>query len=377
MKNEKRYYRSLGMAAFIKIPFSLILTAIILFIPSSLFSQEKNPYTPGDTDFLLPKELSLCNEPIPLGDQWAWEMLDRELTIMAWNKAQVFMWLKRAGRYFPYLEETLAQEKMPQDIKYLVIAESGLLPRVKSNKGASGFWQFIPETAMNNGLRSDKRMDERYDFEQSTAAALKYLKKLKEVFGTWTLAMAAYNCGEQRVQEAMNEQRQTDYYNLKLPEETERYIYQIAAVKMIMENPGAYGYHVPKEKIYKPVQCDIVQVEVEKNIHITDFAEALGTSLKVIRDLNPQIVDNYLPNGSYALKTPSGTGKNVPMVLKSLSGKSSVYSSDKSSHSFYVVKQGDSLGEISERTGVSVSQLKKRNNLQGEVIKAGQVLYLE
>jgi membrane-bound lytic murein transglycosylase D len=246
-------------------------------------------------------------------------MLDRELTIAVWDKAQVYMWLKRAGRYFPYLEEMLAREKMPEDIKYLAVTESNLLPRIRSDKGAMGFWQFMPDTAAYYGLRSDTRMDERCDLELSTATALKHLQNLNKSFGSWTLSMAAYNCGEQKVQKAINEQRQGDFYNLRLPDETERFIFQIAAVKMIMENPGAYGFHVPEEKIYKPVPCDIVWVDVKANIHIADFAEALGTSLKVIRDLNPQIMDNYLPNGSYALKTPPGAGGKVPMALISLS----------------------------------------------------------
>jgi membrane-bound lytic murein transglycosylase D len=359
----------------IKFPFFLILISIILLAPSPSFSQENNSIPPVDSDFLIPEELSLCGEPMPLENQWVWEMIDREVTISAWNKAQVFMWLKRAGRYFPYLEVTLAKENMPQDIKYLVIVESGLLPRAKSGKGAVGFWQFMPDTATRNGLRSDNQIDERCDFEQSTAAALKYLKNLQEMFGTWTLSMAAYNCGEQRVQDAIKEQRQTDFYNLKLPEETERYLYQIAAAKMIMENPGAYGYQVPGEKIYKSVPCDTTWIDVEKNIHITDFAEVLGTSLKVIRDLNPQIISNYLPTGIYTLKTPPGTGMNIPTALKSLSDDSTDISG--STIRTYTVKQGDTLGEISQQTGVSVVQIIKINNLKASVIKVGQVLNLQ
>jgi len=152
-----------------------ILAATTLIYPGLSFSQENNPSPPGESDFPIPKELSLCGEPLPLDDPWAWEMLDRELTIAVWDKAQVYMWLKRAGRYFPYLEETLNKEKMPQDIKYLAVTESNLLPRIRSDKGAVGFWQFMPDTAAAHGLRSDTRMDERCDFELSTATALKYL----------------------------------------------------------------------------------------------------------------------------------------------------------------------------------------------------------
>jgi membrane-bound lytic murein transglycosylase D len=353
------------------------LAATIYLNPFISFSQESKPGPPGESDFPIPKELSLCGEPMPLDDQWAREMLDRELTIAVWDKAQVYMWLKRAGRYFPYLEEMLARENMPQDIKYLAVTESNLLPRIRSDKGAVGLWQFMPDTSAYYGLRSDERVDERCDLERSTATALRHLQNLKKTFGTWTLSMAAYNCGEQKLQKTMKEQRQSDFYNLKLPDETERFIFQIAAAKMIMENPYAYGFYVPEEKMYKPVLCDIVWVDVKTNIHITDFAEALGTSLRVIRDLNPQIIDNYLPNGSYALKTPPGTGGNVPIVLKSLSGGPNSYMSDNSGSRTYVVKEGDTLGEISQRTGVPISQLKRINNLNGSEIRTGQVLSLE
>jgi membrane-bound lytic murein transglycosylase D len=364
------------MPVSMKIPLFLILIIAILSCPSISLSQGKTQSTHVETDFPLPKTLNICDEPMPLSDPWVWEMLDREFTIAVWDKAQVFMWLKRAGRYFPYLENKLAQEKMPQDIKYLTIAESSLLPHIKSDKGAVGPWQFLNETAKRNGLTSDKKIDERRDFERSTEAALNYLKKLKETFGTWTLAMAAYNCGEKRIEEEMKEQQQKDYYSLKLPDETERYIYRIAAIKIIMEDPETFGYSVPKEKIYKPIECDTTSIHIKNTIHLTDFAKGLGTSLKVIRDLNPKIIDDYLPNGTYNLNTPLGTGAKVQEVLKSLSGKSSSLW-DNTSSKRYIVQEGDTLSTISRETGISITQLKKINNIEGSIIKPGQILYLE
>ena len=364
------------MPASMKIPLFLIFIIAIFSNPSISLSQGKSQSPHVETDFLLPKTLSICDEPMPLSNPWVWEMLDREFTIAVWNKAQVFMWLKRAGRYFPYLEQKLAQEKMPQDIKYLSIAESSLLSHIKSSKGAVGPWQFLSETAKRNGLRSDKMIDERRDFERSTEAALNYLKKLKEMFGTWTLAMAAYNCGENLMKNEIREQQQSDYYSLKLPNETERCIYRIAAIKIIMENPETFGYRVPEKKIYKPVECDTTSVNIKKTIHLTDFAKGLGTSLKVIRDLNPKIIDDYLPNGTYNLNTPIGIGAKVQEVLKSLSTKSSSLP-DTLSSKRYVVQQGDTLSNISRETGISVTQLKKINNIEGSIIKPGQILYLE
>lgn len=358
------------------LPF-LLSFIVLLLISSPAFSQEAEPSPATDTDYPLPEELTLCGEPMPLGDPWVWEMLDREMTISVWDKEQGFMWLKRAGRYFPYLEEVLDRENLPRDLKYLAIAESALLTKIRSNKGAVGLWQFMQDTAVRNGLRSDKHMDERRDPELATAAALKYLKSLKEMFGNWALAMAAYNCGENRVSKAILEQRQTDYYNLKLPDEAERYIYRIAAAKLIMENPEAYGYRVPKEKIYKPAVCDKVSVSIKKNIHITDFAEMIGTSLKTIRDLNPKFVDNYLPNGAYTINVPAGTGVGVPGILKALSGKAASHKIVNAPTDVYLVKEGETLSEISQKTGISISRLKALNAIQGSMIKTGQKLRLE
>ncbi|HJX35247.1 MAG TPA: transglycosylase SLT domain-containing protein [Desulfatiglandales bacterium] len=357
---------------------SLFFTLIIAILscPSISLSQAKIQSKDIETDFLLPKTLTICGEPMPLSDPWVWEMLDREFTIAVCDEAQVFMWLKRAGRYFPYLEQKLAEEKMPQDIKYLSIAESSLISNIKSNKGAVGFWQFLSETARRNGLRSDKRIDERRDFVRSTESALNYLKKLKEMFGTWTLAMAAYNCGENRIEKETRKQQQTDYYSLKLPEETERYIYRIAAIKIIMENPETYGYMVPEEKIYKSVKCDTTSVDIKKAIHLTDLAKGLGTSFKVIRDLNPKIIDDYLPSGSYDLNTPIGTGAKVQEVLKTLSAKPSSVKYSSSSES-YIVQEGDTLSTISRMTGIPVDRLKEINNIEGSLIKPGQALHLE
>jgi membrane-bound lytic murein transglycosylase D len=336
---------------------------------------DKDQTVSVSSDFPLPESLVLCGEPMPLRDTWTWEMLDRELTISAWDKAQVFLWLKRAGRYFPFLEKKLALENMPDDLKYLSVAESSLLSSVKSSQGAVGPWQFMAGTAEQNGLRTDKSIDERCDLEQSTDAALDHLKRLKNMFGTWTLAMAAYNCGENRIKKEMKDQQEQDFYKLKLPNETERYIFRIAAIKMIMEKPESYGFRVPEAKIYRPTKCDTITVNIKNRIHITDFAKAIGTTFKNIRYLNPQIIDDFLPTGVYNLNTPSGTGPSVQNILLSLPSKPASISNRSSS--YYVVLKGDTLTAISKKTGVSIDQLKKLNNLKGSGVKVGEVLSLE
>lgn len=325
-------------------------------------------------EFPMPESVDICGEPLPLERQGVWEMLDREFTISVWDRAQTFMWLKRAGRFFPLVEAELAKAKMPDDLKYLAVAESAMLNHVRSSAGALGPWQFMKATAREKGLRKDRSMDERRSLERSTAAALAYLASLREQFGSWTLAMAAYNCGENRMRRTIKEQKTSDYYSLDLPRETERYIFRIAAIKIIMENPEHYGYRLPKARVYTPLAVDRVPVNLAGDFHIGDVAEKLGTSFKGLKELNPQILGSYLPVGRYDLKVPEGTGEKLPGILKDLTGKRA-----RRTHKapYYVVKPGDTLGGISRKTGVSVGRLKKLNKVRGSHIMAGQKLRLK
>lgn len=357
--------------------FTLLVALLLVVQPSSTPAQEPGEGTqvPIVTDFPLPKTLVLCGEPVPLKDRWVWEMLDRELTIAAWDRAQVFMWLKRAGRHFPYMEKTLAKRGMPEDLKYLAVAESSLRTHIISPKGATGPWQFMSDTARRNGLRNDRTMDERRDFARATEAALNYLENLKEIFGSWTLAMAAYNCGESRLEREIEEQKVRNYYLLNLPSETERFIYRIAAIKVVMEDPARYGYRVPKGKIYKPINYDEIGIKVNVPVHLTEMAKGLGTHLKTLKDLNPQIIGYYLPSGSYTLKVPPGKGREVKPLLKNLERKGSSPRADRSKK-YYIVNPGDTLTQISADTGVPLSRLQKINGLTGSLIKVGQKLQL-
>ena len=299
-------------------------------------------------DVAVPESLSVCGEAMPLEIPAVREMLDRELTISAWGQAQVFMWIKRAGRVFPLIEKTLAElgmpddlkylavaessllayiesnisvwdqaqvfmwikragrvfpliEKrlaelgMPDDLKYLAVAESSLLTYIESNKGAVGTWQMIEETGVRNGLRKDELVDERNSPEIATRAALRYLQSLRQEFGCWTLALAAYNCGEARLRREIDIQKVADYYRLNLPLETERFVFRIAAIKLIMQHPERYGYDIPKEHIYKPVKSDSIAVKLENPVHITDVAQGIGTDFKIIKELNPELTGYLLP----------------------------------------------------------------------------------
>ncbi len=356
----------------------LVVALSCLVIPGVLSGSAAAGQTVGPQyqDVPLPETLSLCGEPMPLKNPFVREMLDRELTISALDAAQVFMWLKRRGRYFPHIERRLREEGMPDDLKYLAVAESALLTHIRSRKGALGTWQFMPHTARRNGLRKDRVMDERRDFERSTDAALKYLKNLRGMFDSWTLAMAAYNCGEARLKKEITHQKVNDYYKLNLPLETERYIFRIAAAKLILEDPGAYGYNLPKEREYKPIACDKVPVHIRAPIPIADVAQSLGTYYKIIKELNPQIRGYSFPAGRYSIAVPAGLGPKLAAALKKHRGKAPRKKAAKGADGRYVVQPGDTLTHISQRTGVSVATLKDLNGLEGSVIRIGQTLRL-
>lgn len=329
--------------------------------------------TPVFKDHSLPASLSLCEEHMPLENPAVQEMLDRELTISIWNHAQVFLWLKRAGRYFPYIEKKLSEAGMPSDLKYLPVAESSLLTYAESNKGAVGLWQIIEETGQRNGLRNDVMVDERQNFERETAAALNYLKNLKDMFGSWTLALAAYNCGEARLKKEMDLQKVNDYYRLNLPRETERFIFRIAAIKLIIEHPEQYGYTIPQDHVYKPVACDTVEITIDKPLHITDVARALGTDYKVLKELNPELLDHYVPSGTFLLHVPAGLGSRVPAVIQQLLLAVST-SRETASDYYYTIQQGDTIERIAQKTGVSADMLKLFNKLSDAKLKPGQTL---
>jgi membrane-bound lytic murein transglycosylase D len=363
--------------------FTLSLIFSVFITSTSAFAQEAS--NPSFSAFPCPRTLTLCGERMPLENQDVYEMLDREFTVMVWDHARIFMLLKRAARYFPYMEKALRDAGMPDDLKYLAVAESSLIPYARSNSNAVGHWQFIPETGQRKGLRKDTSTDERMALERSTQAAILYLTQLKEMFGSWTLAMAGYNCGENRLQKEIGEQKVSDYYRLNLPTETERYIFRIAAIKIIMENPRRYGYILPEDQLYKPLKSDTVTVNVSSSIHITDLAQAIGTDFKVIKELNPELLGYYLPTGQYSIKVPAGSGTSALAALAQLNNGASAaarpnnnssHPANNSSQSFYVVQQGDTLNRISAVTGVPVERLKALNGLPDSHIEPGQKLKL-
>jgi len=261
------------------------------------------------SSFKLPSEITLCGEKISLEDRNIWENLDREFLASLGNEAQVLIWMKRARRYFPYIEKRLKEKNLPDDLKYVTITESSLRPYAVSSSGAAGIWQFINSTGERFGMRRDNALDERLDFFKATEGALSYLKTLYDEFGSWILAIASYNAGENRIRKEIEFQGTRNYFYLDLPMETERYVYKILAAKIILSDPGRYGFYLEDKELYQPLQVERVQIEINRPLPIIDLARALGFSYKEIKELNLHLLESTIPPGVQILNLPPGSSE--------------------------------------------------------------------
>ena len=321
----------------------------------------------------LEAPLSFCGEPVPLANQEVRERLEKEMLLILWNRPQVILWLKRSTRYFPYMEKVLAENSMPADLKYIAVVESALLPHAGSSKGAMGYWQFMKRTGRRYGLKIDRNIDERRNLYASTRAAADYLRDLHGLFNSWTLAAAAYNLGEDRLQDEKTRQQVENYYDFHLPTETSRYILKIIAVKIIFSNPSRYGFHLLEEDYYKPWEFDRVRVTMQARTPLNLVAGAAATTYKQIRDLNPEIRRDALPRGNYLLAVPEGAGRNFHTRFAALSEK---WRQDNRMH-VYVVKKGDSLSAIAEQFRVALPALMAWNDLApGNYIHPGEKIVI-
>ncbi|RPH49040.1 MAG: LysM peptidoglycan-binding domain-containing protein [Desulfobacteraceae bacterium] len=311
--------------------------------------------------FLLmpPGPVTFCGERVPLEIQDVKERFEREMLISAGDRVQAFLWLKRSRRYLPYIEQALKENGMPDDLKYIIIAESALKPNAVSHKGAVGYWQFIPETGKNYGLTVNGNKDERRNFFTSTQAALNYLKNLHGMLGSWTLAAAAYNMGEEGLLAEMHEQETVDFYNLYLYNETQRYLFRIIAIKLIMQDPARYGFKLTDKDYYPPIAFDRIAIGCTKDIPIKLIAKAAKTSFKEIKDLNPEIRGYFLPKGDHTILIPKGASEGFADRYENLVNN---FFYDQGKH-VYVVKKGDTLYSIAKMFDIPMLSISIWNKL--------------
>lgn len=254
----------------------------------------------------IPSSGSFAGEPIPLSSFDVKERLDRELLVNTYWHSNTLQLFKLASRYFPVIEAILKENGVPEDFKYMALAESGLRNAV-SGSNAVGFWQIIESSGKELGLEVNNMVDERYHIDLSTAAACKYLKNAHKEFGSWTLAAASYNMGKTRLRKILREQKVNSYYDLFMNDETSRYVFRIIALKEIISNSRKYGFFLDRNDLYEPIPCTTINVEQEID-DLAAFALENGTNYKTLKLLNPWLRQPYfkLKRGkTYELKLPS------------------------------------------------------------------------
>ena len=255
----------------------------------------------------LPERLDLAGEPVPLDNYDTRESLMREMLSTIYLHSRTMLTLLATQRYFPIIEPILKKYGVPDDFKYLCMAESGLDPNAGSSAGAAGLWQLMPAYARSAGLYIGGGVDERYDIEKSTEAACQYLLDAKEKFGSWTLAAASYNVGVAGTARRLEKQGVDSYYDLYLPTETMRYVFRVLAFKLITPNPAAYGYRINPEDYYRPLPAYTEVVVSGTQIDWAEEARKYGTNYKRLRELNHWIRDYDYRNKTahrFVLKVP-------------------------------------------------------------------------
>jgi hypothetical protein len=255
--------------------------------------------------FKLPDSVSFAGERMPLENFDTRESLEREIITTAYRHSSTILIIKKAHRYFPIIEKILAQNGIPDDFKYLTVAESDLLYQV-SPAGATGFWQIMPETGKEQGMEINTEVDERYSIEKSTKFACDFFRKSYEKYGTWTLAAASYNGGRNAIDDQIEIQKENNYYNLLLSEETARYIFRVVAYKLVINDPAAYGFDINARDYYPELRYSEVTVDSAVT-DIARFAKDFGTNYKMLKFLNPWLRKPYLTNKSkktYLIKIP-------------------------------------------------------------------------
>ncbi|MFN8338665.1 MAG: lytic transglycosylase domain-containing protein [Saprospiraceae bacterium] len=255
----------------------------------------------------LNKTFEFAGEPVPVNEDTR-ERLDRELSVNAYWQSTTLLNLKMAHKHFPVVEQILAENGIPEDFKYLAIAESGLR-NVTSSASAKGYWQFMKPAATEMGLEINDEIDERLHIEKSTKAACNYIKQMHNRFGSWTNVAGAYNVGPTAFARTLAEQKESNYYDININEETSRYLFRVIAIKEIVRNPHDFGYYLEDTDKYIP-HPNLKSVAVNTSIaSLADFAHEQGITYRLLKYYNPWLISNKLTvayGKEYVIKIPQG-----------------------------------------------------------------------
>ena len=361
---------------------------LLLLLCQTTFSQKFNttPITAENLNIdTIKNRIDRLNKKTPLD---IFLSSDVEKLIKKYLKNRTDFYAKNKDKinlYFPMFEEQLQNRKIPLELKYLPIIESRLDPEAVSRVGATGLWQLMFYTGLENGLKLNSYIDERMDPLKSTIAATKYLEKLYKIHSDWNLALASYNAGPRTISKAIKRSGgYKNYWNLRpfLPRETANYIPSFIATMYILEYAEEHGIDIKKLPNTKP-KTDTIYVKNQISFeHISSF---LNISKEIIKQYNPSYIHEIIP----------GKNKNyitlpVKVVDSIISNEEILYAYSKSefdkqekplpdlysidSKIIYKIKYGEFLGKIAKKFGVKVSDLKRWNNLKSDAVKENQKL---
>jgi membrane-bound lytic murein transglycosylase D len=284
---------------------------ILLFLPFTACTQTKIqlPDSLGThlfTPVQIPHKLAFAGENVPMDCFDVRESLDRELLSTVYFHSQTIRYLKSMPRYFSLIEPILKSNGIPDDFKYLCVAESGFDPKAYSLAKAAGLWQLLESAAKENGLEVNAEVDERYNIEKSTQVACRIFKSAYQKYGSWSLVAAAYNGGRAGLDQKIDQQKVKSYYDLLFVEETSRYVFRILALKLVMENPEKYGFKIDKKDVYPSIETK--NIETKSSIaDLAGFAINKGINYKILKMFNPWLRGNSLKNPgkkTYIIKIP-------------------------------------------------------------------------
>ena len=314
--------------------------------------------------------VSSINKSIPLVEnRW----VSKEIaSFQGGEKAWFLEAYKRSGLYKDMIVDELRKAGLPEQLSWLPIIESWFRVRALSTARALGMWQFISSTGYRYGLKRDKYVDERMDPVKATKAAIQYLGDLHAMFGDWTTALAAYNCGEGFVQRVISAQRINyldnfwDLFNY-LPWQTARYVPRFIAALMIVGEPGKFGFELPAPD--PPLKFETVRVNTP--VKLSALAQPLGLDPLILTILNPELRFDSTPNYEYDLRVPDGYGEKCLACMATLPQ----YVPPDIITDRYRILKGDTLGAIARKFHTSVDALMRLNGLQSRtLIREGQVL---
>jgi hypothetical protein len=298
------------------IPYIISLAAIVASFISFLSLQDSEKAA-SQTPYVLamiksveiPDQIEFAGEKIDLARYDNRERFDREINTFAYLHASTMLLFKKANRYFPIIEPILKDNGVPDDFKYLAVIESNLNPRAISPAKAAGLWQLMPATASERKLEVSTEVDERYSIEKSTQAACKYLLSAYRKYGSWVSTAVAYNAGMGRISNELDSQQGETATDLWLAEESSRYFFRMAAIKLIFESPFKYGFVITPSTLYKPIEFKDVQI-TSSIPDLAKFAKDQGISYADLKEFNSWLRDRKLTipiaeNKSYTIKIPT------------------------------------------------------------------------